>query len=64
MEQLLETIPSMFQSNRNLESAFGAAVKVGSLTPQHKRFNQISWSCNAYTLYLVPPVDDLIVRNR
>jgi protein transport protein SEC24 len=28
LEQLLETIPSMFQNNRIAESAFGAAVKV------------------------------------
>jgi hypothetical protein len=28
LEQLLETIPSMFQNNRIQESAFGAAVKV------------------------------------
>jgi protein transport protein SEC24 len=31
LEQLLETIPSMFQDNRIQESSFGAAVKVGVL---------------------------------
>ena len=29
LEQLLDTIPGMFQNNRIPESAFGAAVKVG-----------------------------------
>lgn len=52
LEQLLETIPSMFQNSRIPESGFGAAVKVDSIDSRLDFSNRNLLSTAAHTTFL------------